>query len=240
MKQEIRVERQAPRTTVHRNALPQAVGSVADVGGGREIESQVVGDEEIDATVAIVVDERATRSPSRAPGRQPGARGHVLEPAVAAVSIENVLPVVGDEDVQPAVVVVVAGTDARCPPDIVSSGSPFPPVHQTGARRHITERAVVIIPVQPGQRRFPRRIRFGFARPRLQPRPVQNERIHPAVVVVVEERDAGAVGLDDEALAIDVAIDRRLAQSGAIGDIDERHRPRRRVRRADEGPRGAE
>ncbi|PYR03688.1 MAG: hypothetical protein DMG00_25630 [Acidobacteria bacterium] len=59
----------------------------------------------------------------------------------------------------------------------------------------------------------------------LQPRPVQHERIDPAVVVVVEQRDAGAIGFDDEAFAVDAAVGGRLAQPRPVGDVDERHGP---------------
>ena len=45
----------------------------------------------------------------------PGFSGHVLEAAVAEVAVEDVAAEVGDEDVGPAVAVVVGHGDARSP-----------------------------------------------------------------------------------------------------------------------------
>src|SRR5213078_3728720 len=107
-----------------------------------------------------------------------------------------------------AVVVEVAGADA---------GRPARAAGQAGAIGDVGERAVVVVPVQPRPRRLARRIRLIFARPFFQARAIQNQRVDPAVVVVVEKGDAGAIGLDDEPLLVDAAVDRRLAQSGAVG-----------------------
>ena len=49
-------------------------GSAARFGGGGEIEAQIVCDEQIELPVAVVVDERAARSPSCSRGREPGRR----------------------------------------------------------------------------------------------------------------------------------------------------------------------
>ena len=56
-------------------------------------------------------------------GRQPGAGGDVLEAAVAAVAIQDVLPVVSDEEIEPAVVVVVARADAEAQPVALEPGA---------------------------------------------------------------------------------------------------------------------
>jgi hypothetical protein len=41
----------------------------------------------------------------------------------------------------------------------------------------------------------------------LESRPAEHERIEPAVTVVVDERHAGAIRFDDEALAIEATVD---------------------------------
>ena len=83
--EQVRVGGQALRPAVDRNALPQAVGALPGSGAVGEVEAQVVGDEQIEPAVAVVVDERAAGAPARPPVAQPGARGDVLEAAVAAL-----------------------------------------------------------------------------------------------------------------------------------------------------------
>ena len=112
--EQVGVRRQSLRAAVDRHAFPEAVRAGAGLGRGGEIEAQVVGDEQVEPAVPVVVDERAAGAPTR-PGRgEPGRRGHVLE-SPDAVAIQHVLPVGGDEQIGPAVVVEVARADARRP-----------------------------------------------------------------------------------------------------------------------------
>ena len=215
VKQEVRIGRQPARAAVDRHTLPDAVGPAADFRRRREIEPEIVRHEQIDTAVAVVVDERAARSPSGSTGRQARAGGDVSEAAVSEVVIEHVLPVVGREQIEAAVVVVVADADARCPADRA----------ETGARRDIGERAIVVVAVEMRRGSPAGRMRLVLARQLLQPRAVQHQRVQPAVVVVVEECDAGPVGFDDETLAVDAAVHRRLAQPGTIRDVVERDGP---------------
>ena len=143
-KQQVGVGRQASGPTVHRHALPQAVGTLSHFRSAGQVEPEVVCDEQIDAPVTVVVDERATGSPSRRAGREARGARDVLERAVAAIVIQHVLSVVGHREVDEAVVVVVAGTDARRPPDGV----------QPGAGGDVREGAVpvVVIEVRPRRR----------------------------------------------------------------------------------------
>ena len=139
--------------------------------------------------------------PQRTPGRaQSGSSGDVLEPRAAVVAIEHVSAVVSEEQIQPSVVVVVAGAHAGRPP---GAAQPDP-------IGHVRERAVAPVAIQPIGRRL------AGAKRRVAPLAVseasaaQHERVEPAVAVVVDERDTGAVGLDDEPLSIDAAVDRRM------------------------------
>ena len=74
VEEQVGVGRQPLGTAVDRHPFPQAVRSLPRLGGRREIEPQVVGHEQIEPPVAIVVDERAARSPAHARLRQAGAR----------------------------------------------------------------------------------------------------------------------------------------------------------------------
>ena len=79
------------------------------------VENQVVGDEEIQLAVAIVIDPGAAGSVMRAGMQQARFLGHVGERSVAVVVKQNVLAPAGDEDIVEAVVVVIAHGDAARP-----------------------------------------------------------------------------------------------------------------------------
>ena len=82
---------------------------------GFEIEFEIIGDEQIQPAVAIVIDERAARAPARPSMQQAGLLRHIGERAVAVVAVKDVLAPVGDEQIVEPVVVVVAHGDRRTP-----------------------------------------------------------------------------------------------------------------------------
>jgi hypothetical protein len=100
------------------------------------------------------------------------------------VVIEPVLAIVAYENVGPAIVVVVRNGHAKTPAVV---GHP-------GLRRHIGKRAVVIVVEQGGVRR---RL---LAVQRIERRTVEQVDIQPAIVVVVDQPHARAVGVDDQSL----------------------------------------
>src|SRR5439155_6589595 len=83
----------------------RAVRAAEDVRLGRP--PHVVADEQIDETVAVVVDPHRGRAESRAPA-ETGAVRHVDEASLADVVKQATLPDGGDEDVLASVVVVVS------------------------------------------------------------------------------------------------------------------------------------
>ena len=100
--------------------------------------------------------------------KQARLRGHVGEGAVAVVTVEPILAVVGEEEILPSVVVVVAHANALRPAGIA----------EARLGRNIGKRAVSIVVVEPVAR---------AGRTSGQRASAKNEDIHPAVVVVVEE-----------------------------------------------------
>ena len=124
---------QPGRTARDRDAL---VAAEAGIGRGRlrEIEVDVVGDEEIEPSVAVVVEEGGARAPSRAWCGEAGAGGDVGERAVAVVAKQPVLAVERDEQVAVAVVVVVGRGSALAPAADADAG----------LRGHVLERAVAL------------------------------------------------------------------------------------------------
>ncbi len=80
-----------------------------------EIEVDVVGDDEVELAVAVVVDEGAAGAPLLAGACDSGLLGYLFEGAVALVVEETVLAVAGDVEVVEAVVVVVADAGSLAP-----------------------------------------------------------------------------------------------------------------------------
>ena len=118
-------------------------------GRGLQIEIDIVGDEEIQMAVAVIIDEMCSRcsSGSSGPGWiRPGFLRYIGERAVAIIAVERVLAVVSDEQIVVAVVVVIA--DA-------ASLSPAGAMLQAGAFGNIGECAVAIVLEQMAARLLP-------------------------------------------------------------------------------------
>src|SRR5205823_13877307 len=140
---------------------------------GGEVEIDVVGDEEVEASVAIVVEERAAGSPARTRVRQTRAPCDILKPAVGAIVVEPVVSEVADEQIVVAVVVVVADTRA------------LPPAARRKPRFgcDVFERAVATVAIEMIGRR--RRGRESFER-----RSFGEKGSHPAFLVLVYPPDS--------------------------------------------------
>ena len=133
--------------------------------------------------VFVVVDPRAAGVPARfgAGLEEAGAFGDIGEGSVAIVVIENVLAVVGDEQVVVAIVVVVADAAGLSP-----AGADFEP----GTFGDIGEGAVAIIFEETA-------MRFLALRETFEAPAVDEEEIEPAVVVVIVEGQAAAGGFEE-------------------------------------------
>jgi hypothetical protein len=157
----------------------------------------LVGDvgrhEQIQAAVAIDVQEGGAGVPARSRRRQPAARRDVGEGAVAVVAIEDEASVVGDQQVDVAVVVDVAGADALSP---AAGGDP-----RLGS--DVDERAAIVaIQVAGG----------GLVGWLATARAVDHEDVLSAIAVVVQDRHTAAGRLED------VILGGFLADDGGRGD----------------------
>ena len=130
------------------------------------------------------------------------------------VVVEAVLAVVAHIDVGPAVVVVV-GDRAAIAPAVVG---------HAGLGAHIGKCAIVVVVEQRGVGRL------FFAVERVEGRAVDQVDVEPAVVVVVDQADAGAVGLDDELLFRHAHLVDPAGEAGLFGDVLKDHRPCRQIR----------
>ena len=189
--------RQAARPAVHGHSLPGAVGVLAGPGQLLERRVEIVGDAQVEVSVAVVVHPGAAGAVAHGVLAKPGLLRHVGECAVAVVAVQHVVAVVGHKQIVEPVVVVVAHGDGRGP-----AGA-----DEAGLRRDVGKRAVAVVLVQA----------VGRARRRaLQAGAVEHEQIRPPVVVVVDERDAAADDFDDVALRLDAAVDDRIGQAGLL------------------------
>ena len=191
MEEHVGVAGQAARAAHHRNALPLARRGIARLTGLHRIELDVIADEKIQVAVAIVIEERAARAPTMLFVIDAGFARDVGKCAVAVVVKQNVVAPEAAEEIVPAVVVVIADADAGLP-----AGA-----RQSGSFGDVGERAVAIVLVQMRSGRLSGRPRFA------ETRSVREINIEPAVVIVIEEGDAAAFGLDDVALVIGASPD---------------------------------
>ena len=75
----------------------------------------VIGDDEIEFPIAVVVDEGATGAPLFASACDSGLLGDLFEGAVALIVKETVFTIVGDVEVVEAIVVVIADAGSLAP-----------------------------------------------------------------------------------------------------------------------------
>ena len=123
--------------------------ALAELRQGVEPHVDVVGDEQVEPAVAVVVGERRTGRPSRIADAR--LRGDVRERAVAVVAIQPVRAEAGDVQIVPAVVVEVGGDGAHAPPGVADA-------RLVG---DVDERAVAAIPPQLAARASRSRLRVA-------------------------------------------------------------------------------
>src|SRR4029077_10758313 len=152
--------------------------------------------------VAIVINERGAGAPARRIIREARFLRYVGESAIATVAKEGVLSVIGDEKIFEAVVVVIPDADGRRPADFL----------QARFFGDIGECAVAIIVIEAIRRAL------GCTG---KTRAAEDENIHPAVDVVIEEGTAAAGGLENVVGVIGIAVDRWSGEAGFCGDIRE-------------------
>src|SRR5215472_11638346 len=107
--------RKAVRAAPDGESLPFTVLGAAGFGYMGQIEIDVVGHEDVQPAIAVIVDESAAGSPARTCHRQPRALGDVFEFAVSEITVEAVVAVIGHEQVGMAVVIDVTGARRLSP-----------------------------------------------------------------------------------------------------------------------------
>ena len=128
------------RAALHGHALVLARSTFTELGQVVDVEVYVVGDEEVEASVVVVVEEGSAHRPARVAHAR--LRGNVRERAVAVVLQKVVRAEAGDVEVIVAVVVEVADDSAHAP------------AYVSDARlvRHVRESAVAVVAVESASR----------------------------------------------------------------------------------------
>src|SRR5579859_3140702 len=174
---------QSHGTAKHRDAtvLASPFGDAVFPGehGMVEVVIDVAGNEKIKQAIVVVVSPGGAGGPVLE--SDAGPFGDVGEGAVVVVVIEAVFAVVGYVDVRPAIVVVVGDGDAEAPA-LVSDA---------GLVSDVSKRAVMVVVEEHGAGRWFPALNGGDRGT------VEEINVEPAVVVVIEESDAGARGVDD-------------------------------------------
>ena len=134
----------------------------------------VIGYRQIELAIPVVIDKGAARSPQLARARDPGRSGHLGEGAIALIVIKPVFAICGNKKILVTVIVIIADTRTLAP-------SCF---GKAGMRGHIRERAIVVVMKQMAGGV----LRFLILR--RQQVSIHQKDVGPAVVVVVEDRDA--------------------------------------------------
>src|SRR5437667_2350889 len=168
-----------------------------------QVEIDVVGDEEIEFAVTIVVDESAASVPALAVSAHARFVSYIRERAIPIVVIKNVLAKVACEEILKAVIVVIANADALSPAG----------VGYTSLQSNVGECAVSII-LEKMRRRL---LAPGET---FQARSIQQKNIQPTIVIVIVKSHAAASGLKQIFVLVLAAVDCFGIQSRLAVNID--------------------
>ena len=166
---------------------------------------QVVADIEVEVAVVVEVGPGRRRGPV-AVAPEPRLRRGVLEPAPAQIAIQGIGPPSGDEEVGPAVVVVVAHGDAVA----VAAGQRG----QAGGRGDVLEAAVAAIAEEAVAERWRAAARWEGAS-------LEGVDVEPAVAVEVEDGHAAGHGLGELVLVAGAVVEAEHEAAGG-GLVHER------------------
>ena len=114
MIQNVGVPSQTRRSAGDHDALVEARSRFWDRGGS-QIETDVVGDEQVEMAVAVIVHKRATGSPACFLPGYSGFFADVSKSSITVIVVKHIPAVVGDVQILPAIVVIITNTDALSP-----------------------------------------------------------------------------------------------------------------------------
>ena len=177
--------------------------TLSSENGMVDVEVHVTGDEEIEKAVAVEVSPGWSGGP--AAESYAGFFGDVGEGAVVIIVVEAILAKVSDVDVGPTVVVVIGDGCAEAPALVGDA--------RLGS--DVGEGTIVIVVEESGARGGLGAFHGGNGRA------VDEVDVEPTVVVVIEESDAGAGGIEDGGFFWGARALMEAGEAGLPGDIFE-------------------
>lgn len=204
MKESVGGVGKSARSTHNWDTLPHAAWTGARLRNGGEFEVNVVGYDEVESAVTIVVEEGAPGTPFFSSPGDSGLFGYVFESPIPLIVEEMIFTVAGDIEVVVAIIVIVPDTCALAP-----AGE-----SDCGASSDIGKSSVVVVmeEVTCG---------IAFRCGGVERGAINEEDVLPAVAVVVEDGNAGAGGLEDVALGFGASVDVMNEDAGLAGYVDE-------------------
>ena len=194
--------RQSSRPARDRNPQPNAAAALPRDGRVLKGKLHVVGNEQVQKPIPVIVHEAATGAPVLLLTPQARLPGHICKGTIAVIAVENVLPKAGAENIVKVVVVIITYTNAARPSKRM----------QSGFFSNVCESAISIVFVKT----------IGCAlRCAFKARARQNKNVHPSIVVVVNECAATTSRLDKIFLLVCLAVDDRRTQPGMLRNIYE-------------------
>ena len=165
----------------HREPLPETKGIRPGLERFLHFKMHVVRNENVEQAVAIVVEKRAARVPAVSCSGQTGVRAYVLKGAVALVAVENIVTVVGQQQIDAAVIVEITRADPLAPASVL----------QARLLRGVSKRAVPLVAIEA--------MGSGFllCAGKIEPRAVNQKDIPPAVIVKVKDSNSVSCHLQD-------------------------------------------
>ena len=193
---------ETPRPAHYVNPLPLTPAALSRPRHGVVAELDIARYDNICLTVAVVIDKTATGAPLVLRGLDAGLGGHIGKCPIPVVAIEHILSPIRDEQIEVAVIVVVADAPS------------LPPARarQSGMRCDIGKRPVMVVVIKVWGRSFV--LGKSFNR-----RAVGKVNVRPSVVVVIENDGAVTGGLDDEFFMSVAAVYVEGAQAGLLCDV---------------------
>ena len=166
-----------------------------------EVKINVAGDRQVDEAIVIIIGKSGARGPTAA-SRQARFLGHIGESSVAVVTVQNIWPQAGNEQIGPSIVVVIG--------DGPSHG-------ETGRANsrffgHVCKRSVVIVVIQRAARHNPlQRLTDGGR--------IGEVEVGPAIAVVINHDHATCHRFHDvlflgrrEVLKLDAGLGRNIGE----------------------------
>ena len=196
---------QPVRPAHHRDALPHARSPLPRQRRCGNIEVHIIRNHDVELSVPVVIYKRATRSPSLFRSRNASLVADILKDAAFVVK-KSIVTVIGNVEIFPTIVVVVANANTLAP-----AGR-----FQPSRFRYIGKCTVVVVVIEVVRRR-------ALTSRAFQRGSVDQKNIRPPVIVIVKNGDARSGGFDDVFFGFFPAKNVKGKQSSLLRLVGEIH-----------------